>query len=133
MTDQQIWTLFWSLVTYAGTGIGTVAFATWWLKSALTNAQISGLEAEIGGWKAKNEVLEERRHLAEDQLKISAAQLITVKAELVLSKRQIEAGATKDELFRTISSATVSANNAISANNQTSSLLAEAIIIPRRS
>jgi hypothetical protein len=126
MTDQQIWTLFWNLVAYAVTGVGTVAFATWWLKSALTNAQILGLVA-------KNEVLEERRHLAEDQLRISAEQLITVKAELEHSKRQIEAGATREELARTISSATISANNAISANNQTSSLLADAIIIPRRS
>ena len=93
-------------------------FATWWLKSALTNAQISGLEAEIGGWKAKNEVLEERRHLAGGPTQDIRSAVEHRKGRgLQLSKRQIRsAGATKDELFRTISSATVSANNAISAN-----------------
>jgi len=81
MTDDQIWTLFWTVGSYAVTGLGTVAFATWWLKEQLTNSQIKGLEKENAAWQAQIQVVEERRKLAEDRLKDTAEKLANVTAK----------------------------------------------------
>jgi hypothetical protein len=76
MTDQQIWTL----VIYGGAWllslVGAVWGTSWWFNSQVTSGQIREL-------KERCRALEERRHLAEDQHKITANKLATAEAQLV--------------------------------------------------
>jgi septal ring factor EnvC (AmiA/AmiB activator) len=123
MTDDQIWTLFWTVVSYAGAGVGTVAFATWWLKEQLTNSQIKGLEKENAAWQAQIQVVEERRKLAEDRLKDTAEKLASVTAKLEELQAQVKEDAPKEALTRTLQQASASTQAAVSSNNSTVEIL----------
>src|SRR5262249_53534352 len=112
MTDQEIWKVAVNVGSWLATVIVTTAGAAWWLKGQLTGGQIANLttennslRAEIGEWKARCEVMNERRLLVEDQRKNAEGELVAVKAQLEKATAQIEARAPKEAIETTLKEA----------------------------
>ena len=116
MTDQQIL----NIVIYGGgwllSLLGAVGLATWWFKSQVTSG-------EIGGLKERCEVLEQRRQLAEQQNKITADELATVKAQLVTAQDQLKAHAPAETVAGTITIIQSSTGAAISSTDEIGRML----------
>src|SRR5262245_28043075 len=108
MTDQQIW----NIVIYGGgwllSLLVTVWTTAWWFKSQVTSGEIRELNEKCN-------VLDQRRQLAEQQNKITADELATVKTQLVTAQDQLKAHAPAEAISGTILKIQTSTSAAISS------------------
>jgi hypothetical protein len=121
MTDQQIW----NVVSWLGYGLAVAVFVGWWSKSQFAGREIKGLKAENDSLKAQSAASNERRLLAEDQYKITANELATVKTQLVTAQDQLKARASPEAIAGTIKVIETSTYAAISSNNEIGRVLSK--------
>jgi ATP-dependent 26S proteasome regulatory subunit len=116
MTDQQIWTIVISGSAWLFTLVVAVWGAAWWFKSQVTSGEIRELKQTCNA-------LDQRRLLAEDQQKIAANELATVKAQLVTAQDQLKAHASTEVISGTLKTIQSSTTAAITSNNEIGRML----------
>jgi hypothetical protein len=90
--------------------------AAWWFKSQVTSGEIRELKETCNA-------LDQRRQLAEDQQKIAANELTTVKAQLVTAQDQLRAHASTEVISGTLKTIQSSTTAAITSNNEIGRML----------
>src|SRR5215831_21327279 len=96
--------------------LGTACFTGWWFKSQITSGEIKEL-------KERCKTLEARRELAEQENRITANELATVKTQLVTAQEQLKAHAPAEAIAGTIHKIQSSTAAAISSTDEIGRML----------
>jgi hypothetical protein len=134
MTDEQILNLVASVLAYGATVIGTLIFATWWVKGQFTSAEMAGLREQNKAHELWRGFAEAQTKKIQEELTRVQAELTTAQATIETLKTQIAAGASKETLAGTATITSGAVTSALAANTTASTVLRDQLIIfePKR-